>query len=258
MMQFAKKEIVRGDYMKIIPEIIRIILALAALLLMLNAAMLLRISNPTIGFLLQGLVSLFVMAYAILFNKIPKRVHFAMGGLALIPIVFVAFLFVYGNTSNVTGNEDVVIVLGAGVRGESVTRPLARRLDAAFYHWQEHPHMYIAVTGGLGSRATITEAEAMARYLVARGMPRERIILEELSTSTYENLKFAYGILAEYFPHGFSAVVVTNDFHIYRAVRTARAVGLDVTRLGAYTDWYSWPVNYLREMLAVVNFWVFG
>ena len=238
--------------------IIRILLALAGILLLANAVFLLRISNPTIGFLLQGLVSAFILAYAVFFNKIPKQLHFAIGGLALIPIAFVVFLFAYGNTNNVTGNEDVIIVLGAGVRGENVTRPLARRLDAAFYHWRDNPHMYITVTGGLGSRATITEAEAMARYLAARGVPRERIILEELSTSTYENLEFANEILAGYFPGGFDAIVVTNCFHIYRAVRTARAVGLDVTRLGAYTDWYSWPVNYFREILAVVNFWLFG
>jgi len=238
--------------------IIRILLIAAGLLSLANVAIVLSVSNPTIGFAIQGALSLFVIAYGILFNKIPKKVHIAAGIACLFPIALVLFLGIYGNTSNVDYTEDVVIVLGAGVRGESVTRPLARRLDEAFYHWQRNPDAYVIVTGGLGNRATITEAEAMARYLQRRGVPRSRILLEEYSTSTYENLKFARAILDEHFPGEYSAVLITNDFHLYRAVQTARSVGLYVNRRGAYTDWYSWPVNYLREMLAVVNMWVFG
>jgi len=238
--------------------IIRIILAIIGVLSLANVVIVLRVSNPTIGFALQAGISILVITYAVFFNRIPKKIHLASGVLCTISIALVIFLFIYGNTGAATYNEDVVIVLGAGVRGESVTRPLARRLDTAFYYWQRNPDAYVIVTGGLGNRATITEAEAMARYLVRRGMPRERILLEELSTSTYENLKFAKEILDAHFPGGFSAVLVTNDFHVFRAVHTARSVGLDVNRRGAYTDWYSWPVNYLREMLAVVNFWVFG
>jgi len=90
--------------------------------------------------------------------------------------------------------------------------------------------------------------------LTARGIPRDKILLEELSTSTYENLVFAREILEEHFSDGFRAVLITNDFHIYRAVRTARRAGIDVNRIGAYTNWYTWPVNYLREILAVLNF----
>lgn len=237
---------------------IRIVLILAGLLSLANVAIVLNVSNPTIGFAIQGALSLFLIAYGIVFNKIPKKVHIAAGVACLFPAVLVLFLGIYGNTSNVDYTEDVVIVLGAGVRGESVTRPLARRLDAAIHYWRQNPDAYIITTGGLGNRATITEAEAMARYLERRGVPRQRILLEEHSTSTYENLKFARAILDEHFPGGYQAVLITNDFHLYRAVQTARSVGLYVNRRGAYTDWYSWPVNYLREMLAVLNFWVFG
>jgi len=237
---------------------IRAILIFAGLLSLANVAIVLSVSNPTIGFAIQITLSLSVVLYGVFFNKIPKKIHITMGLACLLPVALVIFLFIYGNVSNVNYNEDVVIVLGAGVRGESVTRPLARRLDTAFYYWQRNQDAYIIVTGGLGNRATITEAEAMSRYLQRRGIPRNRILLEEYSTSTYENLKFAREILDAHFAGEYSAVLVTNDFHIYRAVQTARSVGLYVNRHGAYTDWYSWPVNYLREMLAVINMWVFG
>ena len=243
-----------GGHMKVV----RIILVILGLLSLENVIFLSRVSNPTIGFALQAILSVGLIAYAVFFNKIPRKMHITVGILSLIPVVFVLFLGIYGNVSNVDHNEDVVIVLGAGIIGETVTRPLAHRLNTAFYYWQRNPDAYIIVCGGLGNRAVITEAEAMARFLIARGVPRERILLEENSTSTYENLTFAKEILDERFPDGFRAVLVTNDFHIYRAVRTARSVGIDVNRMGAPTDWYSWPVNYLREMLAVVNMWVFG
>ena len=241
-------------------KIIRIVLLIAGLLLLANLILLSFVSNRTMGFFLQGALSIAMILYALLFDwisQVSKKIHLIVGVLCLIPVVFVSFLFIYGNVSNVDHSEDVVIVLGAGLRGEGVGRPLASRLDTAIAYWNENPDAYIIVCGGLGSGARITEAEAMFRYLTARGIPPERIILEDQSTSTYENLKFAREILDEYFPDGFRAVVVTNDFHIYRAVQIARQAGIDAGHLGAPTTWYTWPMNYLREMLAVVNQWVF-
>lgn len=238
--------------------IIRIIFFIIGMLVLANVVLLLRVSNPTVGFALQAMAAVVVMAYAVFFNYIPKKIHIALGISSLIPIIFVLFLGIYGNVSNTTYNEDVVIVLGAGIIGETVTRPLASRLNTAFYYWQKNPNAYIIVCGGLGNRAIITEAEAMARFLIRRGVPPEKILLEDRSTSTYENLTFAKEILDEHFPYGFRAVLVTNDFHIYRAINTAHRIGIDANRMGAPTDWYTWPVNYLREMLAVVYMWVFA
>ena len=244
--------------MKLIQIALRIAFFFAGLWLLANVAFLFSVANPTIGFTLQAALAVALMGYALLLPRIPKKAHIILGILCLIPLTFTLFLFAYGNISNADYTEDVVIVLGAGVNGETVSRPLAHRLDAAARYWRQNPDAYIIVTGGLGNRATITEAEAMARYLIRIGVPEDRILLEEQSTSTYENLIFAKEILDEHFPEGFRAVLITNDFHIYRSVQTARAVSLDVARVGAYTDWYTWPVNYLREMLAVVNHWVFG
>ena len=237
---------------------IRIVLLIVGALALANVAFMHLVANPTIAFTLQAVIAVGLIAYAIFFNKIPRKIHMTAGILCLIPITFALFLFIYGNVNNVDYNEDVVIVLGAGINGETVTRPLERRLIAAINYWNRNPDAYIIVCGGLGNRATITEAEAMARYLIARGIPQERIILEDQSTSTYENLTFAKEILNEQFPEGFRAVVITNDFHIYRAVRTARQVGISAGHLGASIAWYTWPVNYLREMLAVLNMWAFA
>jgi len=235
----------------------RILLLILGIMSLINVVLLLRASNPSIGVIMQICISIFFIVYALLFNRIPNKIHITMGISCLLPAALMLFLFIYGNVSTVDYNEDVIIVLGAGVVGENVTRPLANRLDAAFYYWQKNPDAYIIVCGGLGSRAVITEAEAMARFLTARGVPRERILLEERSTSTYENLTFAKKILDEHFQDGFRAVLVTNDFHLYRAIRIARNNGIYVNRLGAYTNWFSRPVYYIRETMAVINMWLF-
>jgi len=233
----------------------KLILITLGALLLINVGFMYAVANPTIAFHLLVVLALALILYGIFYNKLSRKIHIIIGSACAIPLAFVLFLFIYGNVSNVTYAEDVVIILGAGVRGEAVSRPLASRLDTAIEYWNQNPAAYIVVTGGLGNLATITEAEAMSRYLIRRGIPENQIILEENSTSTYENLIFAREILLnEHFPNGFNAVLVTNDFHIYRAVRTARRAGIEVNRIGAYTDWYAWPVNYMREMLAVLNF----
>ena len=209
----------------------------------------------TIGFQLQLVLSILLFIYALFWNKIHKIIHITLGIFALIPLLFLSFVAIYGNTSNVTYTEDVIIVLGAGINGETVSRPLANRLDEAIAHWAENPNAYIITTGGLGNRAIITEAEAMARYLIARGVPESQILLENYSTSTVENLRFANEILEDYFPDGFQAVLISNDFHMFRAVQTARSVGIYPTHRGAPTPRHSIPANYLRELLAIVNFW---
>ena len=235
--------------------LLRAALLFAGFLSLINVGFMYTVANPTAGFALQAILSVALIFYAIFLKDIPKKIHIAIIILFMIPLAFSIFLGIYGNRNHVDYTEDVVIVLGAGVNGTFVSRPLAHRLNTAADYWFENPDSMIIVTGGLGNRAIITEAEAMANFLIQRrGVPENVILLEDLSTSTYENLVFAKEIAYEHFPDGFKAVLVTNDFHIYRAVRTAREVGIEVNSLGAYTDWYSWPVNYLREMMAVVRF----
>jgi len=226
------------------------------IILLLNVIIEATVSSFHLGFRLQALAAVAFILYGIFFGRFSKKAHIAAGLACVIPICFALFLGAYGNRSNVDYTEDVVIVLGAGVRGETVSRHLANRLDRTLEYLASNPNAVVIVTGGLGNNAIITEAEASKRYLVARGITAERILLEDQSTSTYENLVFAKEILDEHFPYGFRAVVVSNDFHIYRAVRTAQRVGLTVSGSGAQTPRSTLPLNYLREMSAVAHMWV--
>lgn len=236
---------------------IRIALLIIGILLLINLLWLFQILSFRLGFVLQGGVAAVFITHSAFFNKISRGINIMIGVIYLVPIFFASFLAIYGNGDNADFNEDVVIVLGAAVHGEEVSLHLARRLDATIQYHHQNPEAMIIVCGGQGLGDIMTEALAMERYLVARGVPRELIIQEDKSTSTYENLSFAKVILSEYFPDGFQAVLITNDFHIYRSVQIASHLEIPVNHIGAHTEWSTLLVHYLREMLAVIRMWIF-
>jgi len=124
------------------------------------------------------------------------------------------------------------------------------------YH-MKNPDAVFVVSGGQGPQEAISEALAMERYLVEKGVPESQILREENSTTTYENFSFSGDLLKRKFPEGFSTAFVTNNFHVYRAEKTAEYAGIPARHMGAGVSWYSIPVNYMREMMAVLSLWVF-
>lgn len=147
-------------------------------------------------------------------------------------------------------NPEVVIVLGCALHGEIPSYMLSDRLSVALSVLERNPEAVCVVSGGKGVRETITEAEAMRRYLVRRGISAERIILEDRSTSTEENLRYSAEILRNAGISG-KTVVVTSDFHQYRADIYARRAGLSVGHISAKTE-LRVILNYvIREGLAL-------
>ncbi|MDL2218883.1 YdcF family protein [Ruminococcaceae bacterium OttesenSCG-928-O06] len=181
-----------------------------------------------------------------------------IGGVCLYAALFL-FVAVSGYSGRAKGDEKALIVLGAGLRGESVGDLLRRRLVAAYDAWQENPEALLVVTGGQGPGEDIPEAVAMQRWLVEKGVPEACILVEDKSTSTEENLRFAQALLAE---KGIGAdapvAVVTNAFHCYRAGRYAEKLGFTSVRtLPASMNLTTLLPSYLREVLAILYMWVF-
>lgn len=111
----------------------------------------------------------------------------------------------------------------------------------------------IVVSGGQGPQESITEALAMERYLIGHGVPSDRIIKEEASTSTYTNLLYSKAILDEYFKGQYRSVIITSDYHIYRAADISDDLGLYSSHIHGSTVWYEAPIRYFREILAIVK-----
>ncbi|MCD8023215.1 MAG: YdcF family protein [Lachnospiraceae bacterium] len=154
---------------------------------------------------------------------------------------------------------DYVIVLGAQVRGTSPSRALRRRLERAAAYAAENPDVILILSGGQGADEDISEAECMYGYLVDAGVSEERLIKEDQSTNTKENLEYSAQIIAEREGSLETGVgIVTNNFHIYRALLYARESGYPAAcGLPASSDIWMMPHNALREICALLVWRVF-
>lgn len=156
---------------------------------------------------------------------------------------------------------DYLIVLGAKVNGTTPSLILQYRINKAAEYMRMYPDTKTIVSGGQGADEGISEAEAMKKGLLSYGIDADRILIEDQSTSTKENLDYSQEILIE---AGGSVkeskvIVVTTDFHVLRAVGIARKAGYEqVEGLAAKSVWYLIPTNYVREFMAVVKDKVIG
>lgn len=198
--------------------------------------------------------SLLLILYGI-FLKNKKARRIISGTLCFLAIALVGFnLFVYeyGQRDNVTYQEDAVIVLGARVNGETPSLILGERLNVALRYYQQNPRVMIVVSGGQGPDEIMTEAQAMKKYLVARGVPAERILQEGKSRNTSENIRFSKLILDQHFDTAYQTVLITNDFHLLRSMIIADRIGLKSAHLHAKIPRHMVPANYLRETISLL------
>ncbi|MFK0182430.1 YdcF family protein [Streptomyces xanthochromogenes] len=176
---------------------------------------------------------------------------------------YVAFLFlcflVYGSLYGrlrIRRRVDYVVVLGSGLIGGTTVPPLlAARLDRAR---KEHARLsqkgrrtLLLTSGGQGPDEKLPESHAMADYLVAQGFPADLIEREDRSTTTDENLKFSK-VLMERANPDYRCVIVTNNYHVFRAAITARRTAVRGHVIGAPTAAYFWPSAMIREFVALM------
>jgi len=147
---------------------------------------------------------------------------------------------------------DYVIIHGAGLlHGDQLTKLLRDRVDKAIQVYRKDPTPpKLIPSGGRGGDETISEAEAMRRYLLKQGIPPEDILMEDASTTTLENLRFSKQILDGQEGRKYTALV-TSNYHVYRALRYCRRIGLRCTGIGSHVAFYYWPSALIREFIAI-------
>lgn len=150
-------------------------------------------------------------------------------------------------------NADYLIVLGARVKGTEPSLTLASRIDAAAVYLKKNPSTIAIASGGQGPGEDISEAECIKRELQKLGINESRIVLEGKSTDTYENIRFSKKLIPKSDKDG---VVVTNDFHLYRALSLAADANLKVQGLPADTPLIAVPKSYIREYLAITKYYL--
>jgi uncharacterized SAM-binding protein YcdF (DUF218 family) len=238
----------------------------AALYLVGNGVTMVRkegVRPTTVLPLLAGLAILAVIALEVAADRVgsPRLSLVTMitvrlaGYVSFLCVSYVLYALIYSKLP-VTRRADYVVVLGAGLLdGGQVPRLLASRLERGRAVYEKLASRgadpLLIVSGGKGSDEQVSEAAAMARYLTERGFPAGRLILEDRSASTGENLLFSKAIMDQQRP-GARCVIVTSGFHAFRAAIIARRLGIDGQATGARTAGYYWPGAMLREFAAVL------
>lgn len=193
------------------------------------------------------------------FGKIIKWGFIAAYALFALLFSFTTVLILKNSAMPKDTKADAVIVLGAAVRGSTPSVQLAFRLERALEYHRENPDAVIVVSGGQGHDEAYPEAEVMKKWLVARGIPEERIIEELQATSTEENFLFSKALIDKALGGTEHEIAfVTNRFHVFRSERIAKKLGIDAFGIAASEFKPTLLNDYLRECAAIVQYFLSG
>lgn len=227
------------------------------------------------GFGLGNVTGIVVATLLLLYMKYMQLVHIKIRELwegsktrvlvgitgAIITIILVLVVVETGCMISACMKQPVenatVVVLGCKVNGDRPSLSLEERLVEAYEYLSENPKATCIVTGGKGDDENISEAECMYRWLVEKGIEGSRIYKEERATSTKENIVYAKEIILEYNLNK-DIVIVTSDYHTYRAGITAEEIGLTYGSSPSRTSLGIFPSFYIRELYAIIAAWTLG
>jgi len=215
----------------------------------------------------------------------PKKVPLWMPVSAFTVLItaFVIFCVVetlvfMGAASSDAVNLDYVIVLGAKVREDGISNSLKARLDKAIEYSQMNPGTILILSGGQGEDEPSSEAKVMYDYLLYNGVPAQQMVLENVSTSTVENIAYskvlidhmeqkkreeaarkssrvvAPGPYLEVEDKPIQVGVLTSNFHVFRARKIAEKWGIPgVHGIASKSDPILFPHLCVRECAAILK-----
>ena len=235
-------------------------------------------------FLMAGFIVLLLCAPSLLNSFDPDSRHIVVFLLGLFTLegmwfsfTFVSLLF-YSWIYRILPRRrkyDYIIIHGAGLDGTRPTPLLAGRIDKALELWnKQHQQGKFVASGGQGADEVVSEAQAMRDYLLEKGVPADAILMEDKSTTTWENLKNSIAVIrADRATSGgtdaasddvtasdsagacgdFTTAVVSSDFHVFRCAEYAHNLGIKADGIGSHTKGWYWPTTFIREFIAITK-----
>ena len=173
-------------------------------------------------------------------------------GLFLVSFVAIQGTIMHGMQPDPkAADAEYLLVLGARVNPDGQpSAALAARLDTAYDFMQEHPDITAILCGGQGGNEPCPEAEAMYDYMVAKGMDADRLLLEDESSNTIQNIENARALIGD----GHRTAVVTSDYHLARARVLMERGGLDACGIPAPTPYPGqWVAVRCREYCSILG-----
>ena len=250
--------------MKFFKPKIRILWLVLTVICLLYSAMVYMVGSGTYSFTIWLAGSAFFALCFFLSGKgrwmrIPKILRY--GAIAVITVVaavfLVCFIAIFSHFSD-KGEEnlDYIIVLGAQMRSTGPSVVYRYRLEKASEYLNENVDTICITTGAKGVNETVSEGEGGRDYLLSKGIPRERLIAEDKSLDTDDNIANALTIIeaVEGSTDNLHIGIVTNGIHVFRGVHLAQKLtDADICGIAAYMEPQYIPNNVVRECFGILR-----
>ena len=221
----------------------------------------LNVNSGTLFYLVWFLISAFfiiidLLIYFKVFEKykVFKKIFIWVCSIGICIFLVILSLIISKMNVKPVKNLDYIIVLGAQVKESGPSVVLRYRLDRAVSYLKENDNTLVIVSGGKGINEPATEASVMKEYLVNNGINENRIIIEDKSHTTKENLINSKKITRD----NKSIGIVTNNFHMYRALLIGKKYKVKAVGIPSKSNSYYLPNNLLREVFAYIKFIILG
>ena len=230
-----------------------IIIVLFALLHVVNGVGLINhsILYACIWFLF-AIVESIIAAYSFIMIKKQRKLGVVISAIVSIWLTIQAVLSIVilcNSISFNTSKADKVFVLGYQLEDNQMTSTLVSRVDKAFEYAKNNKDSMIIVSGGITKNNKVSEASLMKNTLMSYGLDEDRIITEENSKDTIENIKYCKNLISS----GEDVVIISSHYHCARIKLIAKEQGLEVKTIGA-----NCPINLLMNQLMIEKFAILG
>lgn len=202
----------------------------------------------------MGLISIYYLILYLEEKKYFLLKKLLMSGIFVGAIFFIIGLGVilndiYRYKKDIVKHYDYVLVLGCSLKEDKPRSALKARLDKGYEYLQKNPNSKLILCGGQGFDEVVPESLAMKKYLLSRGVKSDKLIEEDKSRTTYENLENASKIIGE---REKEIGVITNDFHMYRVKKMGKRLGIKIEPIYAKTPLLNIISCYSRESLSII------
>ena len=192
--------------------------------------------------------------------KVLRTIFTVFLGLGLAVCLLTEAVIIHASFGEADQKCQYIVVLGAKVDGTEPSVSLSDRIAAAYDYLTENPQVIAILSGGQGADEGISEAECMFRKLTAMGIDKDRLWLEDKSTSTWENLQNSLKLIA--YKTGTRPETIgllSSEYHLFRASLFAKDCGVEAIGIPAKTSWFTLRINYFtREVAGVWHYMLLG
>ncbi|MGN0468111.1 MAG: YdcF family protein [Acutalibacteraceae bacterium] len=179
-----------------------------------------------------------------------NKILFSLALLFSSSVITFCFAEKKASKGNCTEEPDYLLILGCRVKGDKAEKTLETRIDAAAKYLSEHKNVLAVCCGGIvHADQTKSEAQVIADELAKRGIEKERLILEDKSTTTEENFINAKRIIESMETGNVTVAFLSSEFHLLRAGIIAKRAGVDASSISAPSLKEKRFQNYIREFI---------